>query len=80
MCYNDHYIVMKIQILFYIRTEQVLKGDVKMSINDMEKMKKFLEEKKAKAAFLQSEKKIGSGKVEKKNKNIGIESTRTFKI
>lgn len=51
-----------------------------MSVNDMEKMKKFLEEKKAKAAFLQSEKKIGSGKVEKKNKNIGIESTRTFKI
>jgi len=51
-----------------------------MSMNDMEKMKKLLEEKKAKGSFLQAEKKIGSGKVEKKNKNIGIESTRTNKI
>ncbi|MGB8455619.1 MAG: hypothetical protein WCD89_25285 [Anaerocolumna sp.] len=51
-----------------------------MSINDMDKMKKFLEEKKSKGGFLQAEKKIGSGKVEKKNKNIGIEFTRTNKI
>ena len=46
----------------------------------MEKMKKFLEEKKSKNGFLQAEKKIGSGKVEKMHKNIGIEFTRTNKI
>lgn len=51
-----------------------------MSKNDIEKMKKLLEEKKAKGSFLQNEKKIGSGKVEKRNKNIGIEFTRTHKI
>nr|WP_314464212.1 hypothetical protein [uncultured Clostridium sp.] len=51
-----------------------------MSMNDIEKMKRFLEEKKAKGSFLQAEKKIGSGKVEKRNKNIGIEFTRTHKI
>jgi hypothetical protein len=51
-----------------------------MSIKDMEKMKQFLEEKKSRREFLQAEKKIGSGKVEKMNKNIGIESTRTNKI
>ncbi|MDF2886486.1 MAG: hypothetical protein K0R23_871 [Lacrimispora sp.] len=51
-----------------------------MSMNDMEKMKKLLDEKKSKGAFLKNEKKIGSGKVEKRNKNIGIEFTRTHKI
>lgn len=51
-----------------------------MSMNDMDRMKKFLEEKKAKGGFLQAEKKIGSGKVEKKNKNIGMEFTRPNKI
>ncbi len=51
-----------------------------MSINDMEKIKKLLEEKKAKTGFLQDEKKIGSGKVEKRNKHIGLDSTRTKKI
>ena len=51
-----------------------------MSMNDMEKMKKFLEDKKAKSGFLKSEKKIGSGKVEKKNKNIGTDFIRTKKI
>lgn len=51
-----------------------------MSMNDMERMKKFIEEKKSKGGFLQAEKKVGSGKVEKKNKNIGIEFTRTHKI
>jgi ABC-type Zn uptake system ZnuABC Zn-binding protein ZnuA len=51
-----------------------------MSMKDIEKMKKLLEEKKAKAGFLQAEKKIGSGRVEKMNKNIGIEFTRTHKI
>ena len=51
-----------------------------MSINDIERIKKFLEEKKSKSGFLQSEKKIGSGKVEKMNRNIGIDSTRTNKI
>ncbi len=51
-----------------------------MSMNDMERMKKFIEEKKSKDGFLQVEKKIGSGKVEKMNKNIGIEFTRTNKI
>lgn len=51
-----------------------------MSMKDMDRMKKLLEEKKAKGAFLQEEKKIGSGVVEKKNKNIGLEFTRTKKI
>jgi len=51
-----------------------------MSMKDIEKMKKLLEEKKSKGAFLQAEKKIGCGKVEKRNKNIGIEFTRTHKI
>lgn len=51
-----------------------------MSMKDIEKMKELLEEKKSKGAFLQAEKKIGSGKVEKRNKNIGIEFTRTHKI
>jgi len=51
-----------------------------MSMQDMEKMKKLIEEKKAKGGFLQEEKKIGSGKVEKMNKNIGLDSTRTGKI
>ncbi|MDD3413469.1 MAG: hypothetical protein PHY47_05660 [Lachnospiraceae bacterium] len=49
-------------------------------MKDMEKMKKLLEEKKSKDGFLKKEKKIGSGKVEKMNKNIGIDSTRTKKI
>lgn len=51
-----------------------------MSMKDMERMKKLLEEKKKKAGFLQAEKKVGSGKVEKRNKNIGIDATRTKKI
>lgn len=51
-----------------------------MSINDMEKMKKFLEEKKSKGGYLQAEKKIGSGKIEKMNKSIGLEFTRPNKI
>ncbi len=51
-----------------------------MSINDMEKRKKFIEEKKTKGGYLQAEKKIGSGKVEKKHKNIGLEFTRSDKI
>jgi hypothetical protein len=51
-----------------------------MSKNDMEKMKKFIEEKKNKTGFLQAEKKIGSGKVERSHKNINIDSSRSFKI
>ena len=54
--------------------------DINMAMKDMERMKALLEEKKAKAGFLQSEKKIGSGKVEKRNKNIGLDFTRTKKI
>ncbi|HKM02983.1 MAG TPA: hypothetical protein VJZ04_00045 [Lachnospiraceae bacterium] len=51
-----------------------------MAIKDMEKLKKLLEEKRSKATFLQDEKKVGDGKTEKRNKNIGIEYTRTKKI
>lgn len=51
-----------------------------MSINDMERMKKLIDEKKAKEGYLQAEKKVGSGKVEKRNKNIGTDFTRTKKI
>lgn len=54
--------------------------ECKMSINDMEKAKKFLEEKKSKVNYLQNEKKVGSGKVEKRHKNIGLEYARPNKI
>lgn len=54
--------------------------DINMAMKDMERMKALLEEKKAKAGFLKNEKKIGSGKVEKRNKNIGLDFTRTKKI
>ena len=51
-----------------------------MSKNDVEKMKKFLEEKKSEANYLQAEKKVGSGKVEKMNRKIGLEFVRPNKI
>jgi len=51
-----------------------------MSMKDIERMKQFLEEKKSKRGYLPAEKKIGCGKVEKMNKNIGLDSTRTKKI
>lgn len=51
-----------------------------MAMKDMEKMKQVIEEKKNKKGILPEEKKIGSGKVEKMNKNIGLDSTRTKKI
>lgn len=51
-----------------------------MSMKDIDQMKKLIAEKKAKNGFLQDEKKVGSGKVEKMNKNIGIDFTRTKKI
>lgn len=54
--------------------------EYKMSMKDIEKMKKFIEEKKSKTSYFQAEKKIGSGEVEKRNKNIGLDSTRTKKI
>lgn len=44
----------------------------------MESMKKLIEERKSKDGFLQVEKKVGSGKVEKMNKNKG--TSRTKKI
>jgi hypothetical protein len=45
--------------------------------NNMEKMREILEQKKAKQKFLQEEKKVGSGRVEKMNKNKGNGRTRT---
>lgn len=51
-----------------------------MNEKNIEMMKKILEEKKTKNSFLEAEKKIGSGKVEKRNKHIGMEFTRTNKI
>ena len=51
-----------------------------MSDSNAEKMKKLLADKKAKGKFLQDEKKIGSGSIEKKNKNIGNRPVRTKKI
>ena len=51
-----------------------------MSMKDMERMKELIEEKKTKGGFLPFEKKIGSGKVEKRNRNIGMISPRTKKI
>lgn len=51
-----------------------------MSLQDIEKMKKLIADKKAKQGFLQEEKKIGSGKVEKNNRSLGNDVTRTKKI
>ena len=51
-----------------------------MSMKDMEKMKELLETKKHKAKFLQEERKIGVGKVEKSHKNINTGAERTKKI
>lgn len=51
-----------------------------MSKKDMERLKKLIEEKKSKVGVLPNEKKIGSGKVEKMNRNIGNGDTRTKKI
>ena len=51
-----------------------------MSKKDIDKMKKFLEEKRAKENLLQKDNKIGDGVVEKRNKNIGTDSERTKKI
>jgi hypothetical protein len=51
-----------------------------MSLKDMDRIKKLIEEKKSKGSYLQNENKIGSGKVEKMHKNIGIDSSRTNKI
>ena len=50
-----------------------------MSMNDIEKMKKFLEDKKAKNSK-NKDNKLGVGKVEKANKNINTDSERTKKI
>lgn len=51
-----------------------------MAMKDMEKMKELIQAKKNKVNFLQSEKKIGVGKVEKSHKNINTEYERTKKI
>jgi len=51
-----------------------------MSSKDMERIKELLEEKKAKQGYLKDEKKVGSGWVEKQNKNKGNGPTRTKKI
>ncbi len=51
-----------------------------MSLQDMEKMKKLIADKKAKQGFLKEEKKIGSGIVEKNNRSLKNDVTRTKKI
>ena len=51
-----------------------------MSLQDIDKMKKLIADKKAKQGFLKEEKKIGSGKVEKNNRTLGNDVTRTKKI
>jgi len=51
-----------------------------MSSKDIEKMKELLAKKKATEGFLKNEKKVGSGWVEKQNKNKGNGPTRTKKI
>lgn len=43
----------------------------------MERMQQLIEEKKNKAGYLQAEKKIGSGRVEKINKNKGNGPAKT---
>lgn len=54
--------------------------ELKMSIKDMDRMRELLEKKKTKSNFFGGESVIGSGKVEKKNKNIGTDNERTKKI
>lgn len=44
---------------------------------NMERMQQLIEEKKNKAGYLQAEKKIGSGRVEKINKNKGNGPAKT---
>lgn len=44
---------------------------------NMERMQELIEEKKNKPAYLQAEKKIGSGRVEKVNKNKGNGPAKT---
>ncbi len=44
---------------------------------NMERMRELIEEKKNKPAYLQAEKKIGSGRVEKVNKNKGNGPAKT---
>ena len=51
-----------------------------MSKKDMERMKQLIEEKKNKQGYLKEESKLGSGFVEKMNKNKGNGPTRTKKI
>lgn len=51
-----------------------------MSMKDIERMKQLLEEKKIKGGYLKEERKVGSGKVEKMNKNAGKGETRTKKL
>jgi len=51
-----------------------------MSMKDIDRMKKLIDEKKSKGSYLQDESKIGNGRVEKMHKNIGLDSTRTKKI
>jgi len=63
----------------FVENNISIKG-AKMSIKDIEKMKKYLAEKKAKEQLSQKDNKIGNGAVEKRHKNIGIDSERTNKI
>ncbi len=44
---------------------------------NMERMQQLIEEKKKKAGYLQAEKKIGSGRIEKINKNKGNGPAKT---
>lgn len=51
-----------------------------MSKKDIDKLKEFIKEKKAKgieSTYLQPDKKVGSGRVEKGNKNKGNGPSKT---
>ena len=63
----------------FVRKPTYLKEN-KMSLQDIEKMKKLIADKKAKQGFLKEEKKIGSGIVEKNNRSLKNDVTRTKKI
>lgn len=51
-----------------------------MAMKDMERLKQLIQDKKMKVGFLGEEKKVGSGKIEKMNKNLDSGGTRTKKI
>lgn len=51
-----------------------------MTDQDIERLKKVIQDKKNKGNFFTDEKKIGVGKVQKSHRSIGLEFERSEKI